>query len=556
MKQLFILLVFFLAISFFSYQPLLEPGFFPMHDSTQIGRVIAMGRALREGQFPVRIVPDLGYGYGYPIYNFYGPLPYYLGGFLYYAGIPALEATKVMIGLGIIVAFITMFYLVRSEADTPTAILAGVLYLYAPYHGIQSYVRGAVGELWATAFLPLVVFGVLQALRQNLKPAFTVGGIGLAAVILSHTIFGYITTGMLIVFIGVYLFYSLKSNILRLSVKYLVILLLAGVMLSAFFWMPAMAEYRYTKVADMQWDKTDYSKHYVCPVQLWSSGWGYGGSSPGCVNDGMSFMVGKPQLILAAIALAGWIFMGLKNRQRPSLIVGSGLLLSVIPVFLMIKQSDAIWRIIPGSAYIQYPWRFLAYAVLGMSISAGSISLFIPSRLLRLLLVFLLASGTIFYSVRFFKPQYIYLTDAGTLESTGYLSYEVSKISDEYLPADFKVPQNYDEIANLPITVPGESDVSYVVNKATYAKIRLVLESDNRMRINKTDFPGWRYLIDGVRITPEIVDSVPFTEISAGSHTVELIFGNTPIRSVGNIISVITAVFLFLYFHYGKKTYG
>ena len=72
-----------LIFSFWAVRSLLESGYFPMHDDTQVGRIIAMGRALRNGQFPVRWVSDLGYGYGYPIFNFYGPLPYYLGGGLH-----------------------------------------------------------------------------------------------------------------------------------------------------------------------------------------------------------------------------------------------------------------------------------------------------------------------------------------------------------------------------------------------------------------------------------------------------------------------------------------
>src|SRR3989344_5461144 len=102
MKQHILPIILLIILSWWAIRPLTTSGFFPMHDDTQVGRVVAMGKALRNGQFPVRWVSDLGYGYGYPIFNFYGPLPYYIGGVLYAAGLSGLVATKIMMGLGLV----------------------------------------------------------------------------------------------------------------------------------------------------------------------------------------------------------------------------------------------------------------------------------------------------------------------------------------------------------------------------------------------------------------------------------------------------------------------
>ena len=89
-----------------------------MHDDAQVARVIVMAHALRHGQFPVRIVADLGYGYGYPIFNFYGPLPYYIGGILHVLGIDSLTATKIMIGIGVVIGSLSMYVLSSSIFGT------------------------------------------------------------------------------------------------------------------------------------------------------------------------------------------------------------------------------------------------------------------------------------------------------------------------------------------------------------------------------------------------------------------------------------------------------
>ena len=107
-------LVFVVLFSLFSILPFLSQGFFPMHDDTQVVRVYEMGKSLKDGMFPVRWVTDLGYGYGYPIFNFYAPLAYYVGGFFNVLGIDALVSTKAMMVLGIVFSGIFMYFLARE----------------------------------------------------------------------------------------------------------------------------------------------------------------------------------------------------------------------------------------------------------------------------------------------------------------------------------------------------------------------------------------------------------------------------------------------------------
>src|SRR3972149_4328987 len=100
-----------LVLSYFAIAPLFIGGYFPVHDDTQVARVFTMQKSLRDGMFPVRWVSDLGYGYGYPIFNFYAPLAYYIGGFFNYLGFDSLVSTKIMMVLGILLAGIFMYIL-------------------------------------------------------------------------------------------------------------------------------------------------------------------------------------------------------------------------------------------------------------------------------------------------------------------------------------------------------------------------------------------------------------------------------------------------------------
>lgn len=126
--------------------PLFQNSYFPMHDDTQPTRIYLMAQALEDGQFPVRWVQYLGYGYGYPIFNFYAPLPYYVGSIPILLGFDAVDSAKILFGLVTAGAFITMFFLLKHFVKTGAAIAGATVYLLFPYHAVNTYVRGALSE--------------------------------------------------------------------------------------------------------------------------------------------------------------------------------------------------------------------------------------------------------------------------------------------------------------------------------------------------------------------------------------------------------------------------
>src|SRR5258708_5359335 len=64
--------------------PLFLPGYFSHHDDLQVMRIFEMRRCFTDLQIPCRWVPDMGYGNGFPLFNYYSVFPYYIGGLLSY----------------------------------------------------------------------------------------------------------------------------------------------------------------------------------------------------------------------------------------------------------------------------------------------------------------------------------------------------------------------------------------------------------------------------------------------------------------------------------------
>ena len=61
-------------------------------------RVYEMARALADGPLPVRWMPSANLGLGYPAYNYYAALPYYLAAVLHLAGLGIIASIQVTQG--------------------------------------------------------------------------------------------------------------------------------------------------------------------------------------------------------------------------------------------------------------------------------------------------------------------------------------------------------------------------------------------------------------------------------------------------------------------------
>ncbi len=501
--------------------PLLSLGFFSMHDDTQVGRVVAMGKALKDGQFPVRWVSDLGYGYGYPLFNFYGPLPYYLGGSLYVAGFSGLIATKTMIIVGMLFPVLTMFLFVRSITGLfIAALVASLLYGYAPYHAVELYVRGAVGELWTLGFYPLLAWGFF---RKSIFLAST----GLAGIILSHTLSGFVTVIFIVVSLGINWVFLLFKKQFHLSfIMYNLSFLFLGLALSAFFWLPAIAEMKFTDVAGQVSATANYRDHFVCLPQLWDSVWGFGGSASGCV-DGLTFRLGKLSILLSVVSIFYLLFSKLKiGIQR---IGWLGVVIGMGSLFLTLPISERAWGLSSFFAYFQYPWRFLAPAAFGMSIMGGVVFVFLRSRVVAIVVVVLL----MITNGKLFRPQYIIDRPAEAYETDEELRWRVSKVSDEYLPQGFIKPKSGKEVPR-----------GLVVNNGTSFSIQLTHTSNTDVTIDKAYFPGWQYRLNGVRVEPKISGGLPVITVSEGQNVIMGQLTDTPVRTIGNMVSFVSLFLL------------
>lgn len=551
-KNYFIILVL-LILSLGVIKSLFIPGFFPMHDDTQVSRIYEMGRALSDGMFPVRWVPDLGYGYGYPIFNFYAPLSYYVGGLLTVIGIDVLSSTKIAFGLGLLMSGVFMYFLGKTLWGNLGGIISSLLYVYAPYHAVNVYVRGDLAEVWGYAFLPLFFFGLINIYKTLELKFVVIASLGLSGIILSHNLTAFMTS---IFFIFAIVFFTIFS---KDRVKFLAYSLGSfglGSLMSAFYFIPALFEMQFTNILSQVGGGADFKNHFVCISQLWEGIWGYGGSTSGCL-DGMSFRIGKLHLILSIVSLF-ILFLKKKNSEKRFLIfLGLSLFISI---FFMLPISKFIWEIIPFMEFLQYPWRFLIFASFATSLlGGGSIILvkLLPQNMFKhgaLEYTILFSFLTIFIYSKLFVPQTILPKTSSDYVEKSILNYKISKISDEYMPKNFDKPKNFETVPkDVFVLREGNGSINLLQKKTGNIKAKVIAPQDSVIHANIAYFPAWKVLINGKTTNFNIKNNGFDFNVPKGESDLTLIFSQTSIEKVSNVLSVIALTLLFAGIIFRKK---
>lgn len=524
-----------LLLSFWVITPFFAGGFFPMHDDTQVARVYEMGKALSDGHFPVRWTADLGYGYGYPLFNFYAPLPYYIGGILGMLGLDTLSATKAMMVIGILLSAIFMYLLAKEFWGEVGGVISGLFYVYAPYHAVDVYVRGAVAEFWAYSFIPLLFYGLWKVYKQPRWRWVIVGAVGLAGVILSHNLTALMLLPFLVITTLLYCYIAYKNKKLVAS-GYLLVALLLGLGLSVFYWLPALLEMGYTNVVSQVGGGANFRDHFVCWQQLWDSPWGFGGSAPGCI-DGLSFKLGKLHIIISLMIAALMLVRVIKSKQIAISFGSFGL---VVSIFLTLEISRPFWEILPFTQFIQYPWRFLVFASFFSSLIAGAV----VWQLRRFNTVLYLTAGIIvffliFFNFKLFEPQTILAKSLNDYINEENIKWVASKISDEYMPKDFTKPKTEEEVVKKRI-----SNEEIIVDKTQELIFITNFEKEEVVLVNIAPFPAWEGFID--KINTSYINKNNGIEIMLppGKHEVEFSFRSTAVERLANIISIISFVVL------------
>jgi len=529
---------------------LLTPGYFNMHDDLQMMRQLEMEKCFKDLQIPCRWVPDMGYGFGFPLFNYYPPLPYLVGEVIRLVGFSFVDTVKLVFLISFIFSGIAMYYFSKEFFGKIGGILASVFYIWAPYHAVDVYVRGAMNEAWAFIWFPVILlfsYKLITGRRSLVTERIVLLSLSWAGLFLSHNLMVLIFTPIFAVWC---LFWIWRSKNLVSSIKYLVSSGLLALGLTTFFTLPAILEQKYVQVETLVNGYYEYIAHYVTIGQLLTSRfWGYG-PSVWLANDGMPFQIGHIHWMLSLVIGGWWLVTCLKKKK--SIIRNS---LFIIPFFLAVgwfaafmthSRSTFIWQALPFLKFVQFPWRFLALVTLSFSFIAG----FIVAVLRKLipkyyaLCAAALALVLVAFNWNYFLPEHGKmgaLTDKEKFSGAAWDLQRTAGIFD-YLPRTAKEnPKEGQSI--LAETVGGKGQITDARQGTNWARFQVAADKDGVMvRVNIFDFPNWKIFVDGNEVEMFIPENERwgrmYFSVPKGTHKVYLKLYNTPLRSVSNIISL------------------
>ena len=541
-----------LIFSWWAVQALFHPGFFPMHDDEQIARLFELHQAITAGQFPPRWVADLGFGFGYPFYNFYPPLVYYLGEIFYFLGFSLIVSTKIVMISGFLLSGLFIYLLVKEIFGKIAGSVAAIFYIYAPYHSVDLYVRGAQAEFYSFVFLPAVFWSALKLVKEKSRKWLVINSLFLTLLLLSHNLIALISFPFYFAFVGFLLLGEKEKKRVVLLFCFSVFLFLG---LTAYFWLPAILERKYTLVDQiLTRELANYKLHFVYLRQFISSPWGYGGSIFG-LNDGMSFEVGKPHFVLSFLAgVLGLYFILKKNKK--GLIFSFLFFLFAFSLFMASFYSQFIWERLQPLWYLQFPWRFLVFTALFSSLLAGGMVDYLyqisqKHSFIKWLVVVVPVVLVIILNKDYFRPaRYLEVTDKEYTTKED-LYWRVSKMSFEYVPkgiatvlSDIKTTQVDIKKEELPQKSFQTIDNIKVTEQQNLPHLkRFLVEGEGGiLTINTYYFPGWEVRIDGQKVAVDDNNKFKLITVSIpkGKHLVEANFKNTRLRIIGNSLTVVS----------------
>ena len=345
----------------------------------QMIRQLEMEKCLKDGQIPCRWSPDLGYEYGYPLFNFYPPLPYIVGQIYRTLGFSFVNSAKLIAVTQIILAAFFMYLLAKTIFGEFGGLLSALFYTYAPYHALNIYVRGAYNEAWASVFFPLIFYFSYQLIKTGKNKNIVGLSLSYAALFLSHNPMVLTFTPFFLVWSLFWLIIDKKIVYSKKIIKQLPLFLkflFSGffiLSLTVFFTLPVIFESNLTQYKKMFEGYYHYSAHFASLYQLFISNfWGDGGSIWG-PNDGMSFMVGYLYWVIPLLIILFSIFLLIKKQILDKKIILSMLLsaMGLFSVFMVHNKSTIIWQIFTPIQKIQFPWRFLNNTAFFLSLSIG-----------------------------------------------------------------------------------------------------------------------------------------------------------------------------------------
>lgn len=514
--------------------------------------------------------PDLLYGYGSPLFNFYPPLSAFLLTALYWlVGQQAAVAINLLFALCLLLGAVGMFGLGRALAGEVGGLLATAVFTLSPHVAAQIYSRGSTSNSLALGLVPLVAWLIWRVAQQPAlslskgpsSKRIALGAVAVALLLLAHTAASLLLLGPLLVWGGVAV--AVQPGTGRRRWLALAGMFALGLALAAFAWLPALTEIQFTRYA-AEASKVWYGDYFAT---LWD--WP-GTAVAGLRGAYLPKTVGLVTLLLGAggTAVSAWsLWRGGKLFTNDAVFLTAGILgWSVL--FLTLPASDLVWRLVAPLRDLQFPWRLLDVPTFFLPLAGLRLVLlgfhrgereerrgsYFSLRALRPLRLNMLLAGVILVSYVNLVP-YLYpprwvglpqrpsLTDVTTVQQryqivglTAWGEYSDSRVTD-WPTGSTATPGA--SLANKLVTAVPPTSLAVQNSDPWTAVWHTSFNQPTTLTFASHIFPGWQARLDGETLAVAADENGRLqVSVPAGRHTLAIFFGRTPVRWLADGLSV------------------
>lgn len=500
-----------LIVSFLFTSPFYTKGYFETHDGGwAIVRLAEMSREIHDFQFPPRWADYLNHGFGYPLFLFTYPLPYYFGIFFKALGFSFVDSIKVIFVLSMFLGAFGMYAFSKRYWGNFGALVCSIFYVIVPYRLVDLYIRGSIGESVAMAVFPLLFWATDKLIYKEHKNGFLVT-LFFSFLILSHNTSALFFSLLLLSYL-VFRTNKKIKEVFRLTTPFI-----QGLLLSSFFWLPAISEKKYVYLGTFS--LADKSVHFATIYELLFP------------SNGIDI---KPPLFIGLVHLLGFVgalllvFIYKKNTALKQFTIFN-IVAILISVLLLFSITSLFWNL-PLFNSVDFPWRTLVVTAFLLSLISGSVVLLPKGKWLGVILLILgiaLNFGYIKVQNRINRDDSYYETNDATTTS-----------NDELMPI---------WVSNKPKNRPeekinsAEAEVTNLQFNSQKIEFNTHSSYDTQILVNTLYFPGWKFWVDGkeIEIYPSSETGLINFSITQGVHKVIGRFTRTPIRLLADLLSVI-----------------
>ncbi|MCS7054988.1 MAG: 6-pyruvoyl-tetrahydropterin synthase-related protein [Thermoflexales bacterium] len=528
-------------------------------------RTYELADNLRAGIFPARWMANAAYGLGYPFFNFYAALPYYLAAGLNVLGVDLLTAIKLTQTLGMFAAAGAMVLLAHEllpKSNPWSAALAGAAYALAPFHLVNLYVRGdSLSEFWAFVWYPLILWSagrVASSARPdapiaNALPSLIGLSLASAALVVTHNVSALIFAPFAAIYaVATSARHARESShpagaLLR-SIALLSGSAAFGLALSAWFWLPALGEAANVQLDEQTTGYFNFANHFrAANLVQTSAAFDY------TVREDLgAFAMGAAQAVLTAAGCAAWWWNNRRtNRSHHTLALIAALF--ALSTFMITPLSSFIWERVPLLPLAQFPWRFLSVQAAFGALLVGGLGTVATGRRSALIAP-ALATVALAWASLAHLPNARLNIRAEDVTPDAIQLYEWytgnigTTIRHEYLPETTQpAPRTGPGILGLPRTAlvaqegipPNQVSSDLLFATPAQQVWRIASSMQTTVTLPLLYWPGWRARLNGTPIEawPHAGSGWLALSVPAGAHRVELRWEGTTLTRTGEAIS-------------------